>query len=92
MAILWPDGREDYYPMDFLRALSPSAENMGETDIMGRRHGGDDRTEFPGVRVLAWNPVGNYALRLVFSDGHHTGIYSYEYLLRLGDHLKQQGR
>lgn len=88
MAIRWTDGREDYYPMETLRALSPSAENMGEPDLFGRIHGGDPRTEFPGVRVEGHEQVGQYAVKFIFSDGHRTGLYSFRYLLEIGDTLK----
>lgn len=88
VAIIWPDGRDDYYPMEALRALSPSAENMGEPDIFGKIRGGDPRTEFPGVRVDGHEIVGNYAVRFIFSDGHQTGLFSFPYLLRIGDSLK----
>lgn len=90
VAILWPDGREDYFNMEALRANSPSAENIGERDILGQVHGGDDRKEFPGVTVVDWDYVGGYAVRFEFSDGHNTGIYSYQFLQDLSDSLKQE--
>jgi len=80
IAIRWSDGSEDYYSMEKLRALSPSAETTGERDLLGVKYGGDDRKEYPGVRVTAWQQVGGYAIAFAFSDGHKTGIYSYEYL------------
>jgi DUF971 family protein len=80
VAIKWPDGREDYFPMEKLRALSPSADNIGEPDIFGNIHGADPRTEFPGVTVTDYELVGRYAVRFIFSDGHQTGLFSYEYL------------
>lgn len=80
IAIRWSDGTEDFFPMERLRAFSPSAETAGERDLLGHRIGGDDRTEYPGVRVTAWQTVGGYALAFAFSDGHRTGIYSYQYL------------
>jgi DUF971 family protein len=80
VAIRWADGREDFFPMETLRALSPSAENMGEPDLFGNIHGGDDRTEFPGVLVEDWEIVGRYAVRFIFSDGHQTGLYTFQYL------------
>ena len=82
VAIRWADGREDYYGMEALRAASPSAENVGERDLLGRVHGGDTRRQFPGVRVTGWQFVGGYAIRFIFSDGHATGLYSYESLRR----------
>ena len=80
VAIRWPDGREDFHEMEKLRALSPSAENVGEPDIFGRIHGGDPRTEFPGVTVTGYEFVGRYAIRFIFSDGHQSGLYSFQYL------------
>lgn len=83
VAILWDDGIESYFRDADLRAASPSASNMGETDILGQRHGGDGPRHFPEVTVLGWEQVGNYALRFDFSDGHRTGLYSFDYLRRL---------
>lgn len=90
LAILWGDGREDYYPMDKLRAYSPSAENMGERDILGNLYGGTDQTEFPGVVVEDWKIIGNYAIQFIFSDRHNTGLYSFQYLRDLSDALKEK--
>jgi DUF971 family protein len=90
LAILWEDGREDYIPHEFLRANSPSAENIGERDIMGNKYGGDGPTEFPNVRVTGWSFSGNYAVILQFSDGHNSGIYSWQFLKKLGDVLKEK--
>lgn len=87
VAILWSDGAETYFPFEFLRAASPSAETQGEHDIFGQKYGGNGPTKFPGVRVTGWEQVGNYALRFDFSDGHRTGLYTYDYLRDLADHL-----
>lgn len=88
LAVLWKDGVEDYLPMEFLRAASPSADNMGEPDIFGRMQGGDPQKHFPGVRVVDFVPVGRYGVRLIFSDGHQTGIFSFPYLRRLGEYIR----
>jgi len=85
IAIAWEDGMESYIPMERLRAASPSAENTGERDLLGKRHGGTDQTEFPGVTVKHWRMVGGYAVQFDFSDGHSTGIYPYDFLRRLGE-------
>jgi DUF971 family protein len=64
---------------EYLRVASPSAEVQG--------HSPDERKTVPGKRnvaILEVQPVGNYAVRLVFDDLHSTGIYSWEYLLELG--------
>ena len=46
------------------------------------------RKKFPGVEVRNWLLVGNYAIRFYFSDDHNTGLYSFEYLQKLGDAMK----
>lgn len=83
VAILWNDGKESFFKTDFLRSKSPSAENEGEVDILGNKHGGCARKQFPGVTVHDWQLVGNYAIRFIFSDGHSTGIYSFNLLREL---------
>jgi DUF971 family protein len=85
VAILWEDGSENYYPMEYLREQSPSADNKGEVDIFGRRYGGDGPKNFPGVTVTGWHLVGGYAVQFQFSDGHHTGLYSFDYLKKLDE-------
>ena len=64
---------------EYLRVASPSAEVQG--------HSPDERKTVPGKRnvaILEVNPVGNYAVRLVFDDLHSTGIFSWDYLAELG--------
>jgi DUF971 family protein len=59
--------------------MSPSAEVQG--------HSPDERKTVPGkrqVQILEVQPIGNYAVRLVFDDMHSTGIFSWDYLLELG--------
>jgi DUF971 family protein len=87
IAIKWSDGSEDYFPMERLRAYSPSAENMGEQDLLGNTYGGDARKTFPGVRVDGWQQVGGYAILFSFSDKHKTGIYSFDYLKEISRRL-----
>ena len=89
VAIRWSDGVESYFTGEFLRAASPSAENTGERDVLGWQIGGDPRTSFPGVTVVRWERIGNYAICFEFSDGHRTGLYTYEYLRRLHDRPDQ---
>ena len=67
------------YPAEYLRVESPSAEVQGhgpgqKQTVSGRRH----------VGILEIEPVGNYAVRLRFDDGHSSGLYSFQELLRLG--------
>ncbi|WP_274424087.1 DUF971 domain-containing protein [Chelativorans sp. YIM 93263] len=69
---------------EMLRVLSPSAEVQG--------HAPEQRVTVPGkkdVTITRIEPVGNYAVRIVFSDGHETGLYSWTYLARLGNEREQ---
>jgi DUF971 family protein len=73
------DGRLFSFPFEFLRVYSPSAEVKG--------HGPGQETLQTGkrdVQITALEPVGHYAIQPVFSDGHNSGIYSWDYLYRLG--------
>lgn len=83
LCIVWDDGTESYFNPEFLRAKSPSAQNMGEKDIFGNQYGGNGPKEFPGVKILSWDIVGNYAIRPTFSDGHSSGLYSWDYIRSL---------
>lgn len=84
LAIRWNDGTESYLPSATLRANSPSAEVKGERDIFGHQYGGEVPRSFVGIEVTGWEPVGNYAVRFEFSDGHRTGLYTYDLLRQLG--------
>jgi DUF971 family protein len=73
------DGSRFALPAELLRVESPSAEVQGhgpgqKTLVAGRRH----------VGIMGVEPVGNYAVRITFDDLHDTGIYSWQYLYRLG--------
>ena len=70
-------------PSSFLRKFSPSAENKNNLNS-------ENLKKFKGVSIFKLEPVGNYAIRVHFSDGHNTGIYSWEYLFSLGEKLKTQ--
>lgn len=82
LEIAFADGKSFKLPCEFLRVLSPSAEVRG--------HGAGQEVLQTGkrdVNIVAVEPVGNYAVKLVFSDGHDTGLYSWDYLYTLGvDH------
>lgn len=74
------DSGESYeLPAEFLRVLSPSAEVQGHSAAERRTVGGKR-----DVGISRVEPVGNYAVRLVFDDRHDTGLYSWGYLNRLG--------
>lgn len=68
------DGSRARFSAEYLRVMSPSAEVQG--------HGPNSRVTVPGkrhVKILGIDPVGTYAVRLKFDDGHDTGLYSWEY-------------
>lgn len=65
-------GERFILPCEYLRTFSPSAENR------------DQEINHSHVNILAIEPVGNYAVKLIFSDGHRTGIYSWSTLYTLG--------
>jgi len=83
LAIRWGNEKESFIDGPTLRANSPSAENAGETDIFGKISGGSNQTEYGNVSVKKFEYVGNYAIRLLFSDGHGSGIYSWDHLLSM---------
>jgi DUF971 family protein len=85
IAVVWSDGAESYLRHDLLRRASPSAETQGEHDVFGNQYGGSPKNNFTGIRVLGWERIGNYAIRFDFSDGHRTGLYTFDYLRKLGD-------
>ena len=85
LRIVWRDDSEDVYPVAYLRVKCPCAscrEARSESDNPLRII--QPGTEIPAdVHVLELEPVGHYALRFRFSDGHDTGIYSYDYLTEI---------
>ena len=83
LALRWKDGKESIFDSPILRANSPSAEQTGESDIFGKVSGGSAQQEFRGVHIKNFEFIGNYAIRIFFSDGHGSGIYSWDYLSRL---------
>ena len=79
--VAYADGTRYELPCEFLRVYSPSAEVRG--------HGGGEPTLVPGKRnvtIARIDPVGQYAVKLVFDDGHDTGLYSWDVLEDLGAH------
>ena len=79
LEVAFSDGASFKIPFELMRIYSPSAEVRGhgpgqETLQTGKR----------GVDLLALDPVGNYAVQPHFSDGHNTGIYSWDLLCHLG--------
>ena len=84
LVIRFDDGSEFEYTFEYLRVHSPSAEVRG--------HGPGQETLQVGkadVRITAIEPVGHYAVKLVFDDGHDSGLYDWQYLYRLGEDMER---
>lgn len=80
LTVSFDDGKSFTIPAELLRVLSPSAEVQG--------HSPEQRVTVGGKRnvgIARLEPVGNYAVRIVFTDGHDTGLYVWEYLRELGE-------
>lgn len=80
LEVFFDDGAHFQLPCEYLRVYSPSAEVRG--------HGPGQEVLQVGkesVNITAIEPVGNYAVRLVFDDGHNTGLYSWNVLYTLGE-------
>jgi DUF971 family protein len=80
LEVAYEDGARYLLPFEYLRVYSPSAEVKGhgpgqEVLVTGKQH----------VGIRAVEPVGQYAVKLVFDDGHDSGLYSWKYLRELGE-------
>jgi len=79
LTVAFDDGSAYALEAEYLRVESPSAEVQG--------HNPAEKQTVPGKRdatIRAIDPIGNYAVRLTFADGHNTGLYTWSYLARLG--------
>ena len=79
LEVTFDDGSRFELPFEYLRVHSPSAEVKGhgpgqEVLVLGKKN----------VGIRSVEPVGQYAVKLVFDDGHDTGLYSWKYLYELG--------
>jgi DUF971 family protein len=84
LEVVFSDGAEFRIPFELMRIYSPSAEVQG--------HGPGQEVLQTGKRevdIVAVEPIGHYAVKPVFSDGHETGIYSWDYLYHLGSDQAQ---
>ena len=84
LEVAFSDGKSFRIPFELMRVYSPSAEVQG--------HGPGQETLQTGKRevtLVALEPVGNYAVQPMFSDGHESGIYTWDYLHFLGSQQEQ---
>jgi DUF971 family protein len=85
LEVAFDDGARYLLPFEYLRVYSPSAEVKGhgpgqEVLVLGKEH----------VGISAVEPVGQYAVKLVYDDGHDSGLYSWKYLRELGETYTQK--
>ena len=83
LEIVYNNGENFKFPCEYLRVFSPSADVKG--------HGPGQEVLQLGkedVNIKEVEPVGNYAVRLIFDDGHETGLYTWNYLYELGQNQK----
>lgn len=78
-------GQEFDLPAEYLRVFSPSAEVRGHGE-------GNETLQFGkrDVKIKSLKKAGNYALQIIFSDGHDSGIYSWEYLQELAENYQEK--
>jgi len=83
LKIIFEDDLTFEFSAEYLRIESPSAEVQGHSPV-------EKKTVFGkrNVRILSLDPVGNYAVKLRFDDGHDTGIYTWRYFLELGQQFE----
>ena len=84
LEIAFDDGKRSNLPCEYLRVYSPSAEVRGHGPGQEVLQVGKEQ-----VNITAVEPVGNYAVKLEFDDGHNTGIYSWDTLYALGDNQQE---
>jgi DUF971 family protein len=87
LEVSFDDGGRYELPAEYLRVHSPSAEVQG--------HGAGDGVLVTGkqqVGIRAVEPIGHYAVRLVFDDGHDTGLFTWKYLHELGTQQEARWR
>jgi DUF971 family protein len=89
LAIAWNDGVENFFPLEFLRRHCPCATCGGEPDVMGNVARPVNEYSARSFDLAGWQMVGGYAVQPKWGDGHSTGIYSFGYLRRLAEALRE---
>ena len=82
--IAFDDGSHFALPCEYLRVYSPSAETRGHTPAQAKLEKGKEM-----VSIERIEPVGSYAIKIVFDDGHDSGLYDWKYLYNLGKYQDQ---
>lgn len=90
LALAFQDGTEIYLPLAMLRRACPCAVCQGEPDALGRVIRPKVEYGAGSFDLLKFAPVGGYALQLHWADGHNSGIYSFDYLMKLAAMAKDE--
>jgi DUF971 family protein len=90
----WKDGHHSQYGLDYLRDRCPCATCTGAHGTTPRQAQANSPFQMyqPTLKMLSVEPVGNYAIQIHWSDGHSTGIYSYEHFRRICPCPECQGK
>ncbi len=84
LTIRWPDDISFYYSCEYLRVYSPSAEVRGHGQGQAVLQTGKEQ-----VNITHIDPVGHYAIKIVFDDGHDSGLYDWKLLRTLGENMEE---
>jgi len=87
LLVSFDDGSEFQYSCEYLRVHSPSASVKGHGPGQEKLQVGKEQ-----VAITAVDPIGHYAVRLVFDDGHDSGLFTWEYLHDLGTNMTENWR
>jgi DUF971 family protein len=79
LEIHFDDGARFMLPCEYLRVYSPSAEVRGHSPATAKLQVGKE-----GVTITRMEPVGAYAVKIYYDDGHNSGLYDWQYLYKLG--------
>src|ERR1051326_7453325 len=86
LAIKWDDGSESFIALPALRRHCPCAGCKGEVDIMGNVYKNPEQPLTPkAFQLVRVEWIGGYAVQPVWADGHSSGIFSFDYLKRVGE-------
>jgi DUF971 family protein len=92
LEIAFADGKKAMLPLRFLRKHCPCAGCQGERDLLGKTRMPIVKTTYDGpITATGGELVGNYAMRIDWSDGHSAGIYTFVFLRELAERWEREG-
>ena len=86
LAVKWDDASESFIKLETLRRCCPCAGCKGEVDIMGNLYKNPEKPLTPSAfQLMRMDRIGGYAIQPSWADGHSAGIFTFEYLKRIGE-------